>query len=667
MICYIPYNCKCISAYSLYYFISIPLLPVCNEKDSNRFRIVALQNISSSRVIKYNKNVNNHPELISATGKLGCHLICSEFLYHSELNNYVHDLTPSSVLNISSQTAYQNVVFTQEEATALRHFLFQYHVSLNAGQQSVVLRLCIFPAIQNIFLHSLQSARCYVAGRSTAILMSEPECLNKYMFCIPQTPLILTCERGYVGNSQSMLPGSSWCPTKLQAILYVILLAIENNQISRQDLLKFFSIILEPSEYHSLIIEPEGSQFNSKLNFFLFVPTSQNSNLCLPSETYDPTDHIITELFAGQNVFPIVPFSNIHFAALRELGMKTSVAVGPPDIIKVTQIICRQSDIQSEKQRANKLLEFLSSYLGNMLLNAYHNRVPLHQTLCPVPWLPVMMEPPKGYPKCLGWKGATGNHFVSAQHLHASSSPEVHRNLPYLIGSQIKILHHEGSYTLSPNLLNSFYISQDVPLDAMIHQFLNLVTHSKDIERSKFTNCITLLYNYLNVSAINSSYSQYWQLLGQSEVVEVSAGKFVQPSLVACSFDEKSMTVGKLEPYLYILPGYLQKYKNLFCYIGAKELITTTDVLYVIEKISAKPSVDSLHLVIKILKWLCNNFTSIELQQLHKTILIPINSSTENKLVFRLANCVGFLEEVSWLRDDKGLLNKIKGPPCTGF
>ena len=655
-----------VSIHSLSYFIGIILLPVCNEKDSNSFKIVALQNKNNSRVIKYSKNIVYHPELISATGKLGCYLTCSDefkFLYHSELNNYVHDLTPSAVLNISSQTTYQNIVFTQEEATALRHFLFQYCVRLTAGQQAVILRLCIFPTMQSNSLHSLQSARCFVAGRSAAMLMSEPEFLNKYMFCIPQAPLILTCERGYVGNLQSMLPGSSWLSTKLQVILYVILLAFENNQISRQDLLKFFSIILEPSEYHSLITGPEGSQFINKLKSSRFIPTSQNSVLCLPSETYDPTDLIITGLFEGQNVFPFTPFSDRHLATLRELGMKTSVALGPPDIIKVTQIICLQSDIKNEIKRANKLLEFLSSYVGNRLLNTYHNRVPLHQTLQSISWLPVMVDPPKGYPKCLGWEGATGSHFVSAQHLHASSSADVHRNLPYLIGSQMKILQYEGLYTLSANLLTSFNISQNVPLDAMIQQFLNLIRHSKDIERSKFTNCITLLYDNLQLAAINNSYSQYWQLLGQSEVVEVSAGKFMQPSLVACSFDEKSLTVGRLEPYLYILPSHLQQYRKLFCYIGAKEQATTIDVLDVIEKISTKPNGDidqCLQLVIRILNWLCSHFTGAELQQLHERILIPINNSTQNRLVFKPANKVAFLdEELQWLSDDKESLSDI--------
>ena len=656
------------SVHSLSYFIGIPLLPVCNEKDSNSFKIVALQNKNYSQVIKYSKNIIYHPELISATGKLGCHLTCSDefqFLYHSELNNYVHDLTPSSVLNISSQTTYQNFVFTQEEATALRHFLLQYHVRLTTEQRAVVLRLCIFSTIQNNSLHSLQSAKCFVAGRSAAMLMSEAECLNKYMFCIPQAPLILACERGYVGNLQSMLPGSSWLSTKLQVILYVILLAFENNQISRQKLLKFFSIILEPSEYHSLIAGPEGSQFINKLKSSRFIPTSQNSVLCLPSETYDPTDLIITGLFEDQNVFPYTPFSDRNLVTLRELGMKNSVALGPPDIIKVTQIICRQSDIKNEIKRANKLLEFLSSSVGSRLLNTYHNRVPLHQTLQSISWLPAMVDPPKGYPKWLGWKGATGSHFVSAQHLYASSSAKVHRNLPYLIGSQMKILQYEGSYTLSPNLLMSFNISQNIPLDAMIQQFLNLIRHSKDIERSKFTNCITLLYDNLQVAAINNCYSQYWQLLRQSEVVEVSAGKFVQPSIVACSFDEKSLTVGRLEPYLYILPGHLQRYRELFRYISAKEQAITIDVLDVIEKISSKPNGDidqCLQLVTRILNWLCINFTGAELQQLHERILIPINNSTQNRLVFKPANKVAFLDEESqWLSDDKESLSDIIG------
>ena len=647
-------------------FIGIPLLPVCNGKDSNGFKIVALQNKSSSRVIKLNKNIHYHPELISATGKLGCYLTCFDefqFLYHSELNNYVHDLTPSSVLNISSQTAYQNVTFTQEEATALRHFLFQYHVSLNAGQQSVVLRLCIFPAIQNSTLYSLQSARGYVAGRSAAMLMLDPDFLKQYIFCIPQNPIILTCERGYNGSLQSMLPNNTWTLTKLQVILYVIMLAIENNQISRENLLKFFSIVLAPSEYHSLASGPEGSQFINKLKSLKFIPTSQNSVLSLPSETYDPKDPIITGLFEGQSVFPVSPFSDVHLAALRELGMKNSVALGPPDIIKISQIVCNQNNIQNEIKRANKLLEFLSSNAGNRLLDTYYNRVPLHQSLCSISWLPVIVDPPKSYPKCLDWKGATGNYFVSAEQLHASSSPEVHRNLPYLIGSQMKILYYEGSCKLSPNLLTSFKISQNVPLDAMIQQFLGLINHSKNIERSKFTSCITLLYDNLYLAAINNNYSQYWQLLSQSDVVQITEDKFVKPSLVACSFDEKSLSIGKLEPYLYILPSYLQQYKKLFCNIGAREQATTADVLHVIEKISVNSNDDINHgfqLVHRILNWLCLNFSAVELQQFHERILIPINSSTDTKLVFKPANKVAFLdEELQWLRDDKELLSDI--------
>ena len=122
------------------------------------------------------------------------------------------------------------------------------------------------------------------------------------------------------------------------------------------------------------------------------------------------------------------------------------------------------------------------------------------------------------------------------------------------------------------------------------------------------------------------------------------------------------MSVGKLEPYLYILPSHLQQYKQLFCYIGAREQETTVDVLHVIENISAKPNDDinhGLHLVNRILNWLCLNFTAAELQ-LHERILIPINSSTETKLVFKLANKFAFLnEELQWLSGDKELLSDI--------
>ena len=654
-----------VNPYSLSYFIGIPLLPVCNEKDSNRFKIVALKSKENSQVIKYNKNnINYHPELISATGKLGCHLTCSDefqFLYHSELNNYVLNLTSSSVLNISSQTAYQNIVFTEEEAKALRHFLFQYQVSLNAKQQSVVLKLRIFSTIQNNTLHSLLSAKYNVAGRSGAMMMLEPESVTKYAFCIPLTPSILQCESAYIRILQTTLPWSSWCPTKLQLIVFIILPAFENNLSSREKLIKFTSIILESNEYQSLMSKPESDLLVNKLKSLKFIPTSKNSDLFSPSEMYDPQDPFTKELFQGYNFFPFTPFSDVHFATLRRLGMKNSNVFDPLDVIKIVQSICHKNNVQTELKRAYKLLEFLSTTVGDELLDMYYNGLPLHQTLCSLSWLPVMVDPPKDYPECLGWKGTTENHFVSIQNLYASSSPDVHRNLPYLIGSQMNILHYEGS--LSAKLLASLRIPERVPVDAMIQHILNLISHQQDIEGNQLTGYIELLYKHLQLAVINNFCNKCWDNLSQSELVQVSEDKFVQPALVACSFDDKSVTVGKLEPYLYTLPGHLQQYRELFCHVGAIKQATVFDILSVIENISTKPKNDSKHclqLVIQILKWLCNTFTELEIQKLYHKILVPISCSNEEDLVLKPANQVAVLDnDLQWLSSSEELLSRI--------
>ena len=648
-----------VSVHSLSYFTGIPLLPVCNKKDSNGFKIVALQNKRNSQVIKYDKNITYHPELISATGKLGCYLTCYEefqFLYHRELNNYVHDLTPSSVLNISSKTAYQDVVFTQEEATALRHFLFQYSFRLNNIQKLVVFNLCIFPAIQNNTLNSMLSANCRVAEGSSVMMILEPDSLNKYAFCIPRRPLILICEKVYVGNLQTMLPDSSWCPTKLQLILYIISYSFENSLLSDEKLLKFTSILLEPNEYQSLLNKLESSVMIGKLKSLKFIPTSQDSALSSPSEVYDPQDLVVKELFQGQNVFPAAPFSDIHLPALRDLGMINSSDFGPSDVIKVAQIICCQSDIPAEIKRASKLLNFLSSDVGSRLLDTYFHKE-LYITLCSLSWLPVVVDPPEDYPNCLSWKGATGGHFTSAQNLHASRSPELRRNLPYLIGSQIKILHYEG--LLSAGLLTSLQIPKSVPVDAMILQILSLISHQCELQRNQLKCNVELLYEHLQLAVINNCSSIYWRDLRQSAIIQVSESKFVKPSLVACSFDDKSMTVGKLEPYLYALPSHLQQYRELFCYIGAIKQATTIDVLSVIENILTNPNTDSsccLQLVIKILKWVCNNFTEQEIQTLHHKIFIPISCSAEEGLVFKPANQVAYLDEnLQWLSSSEEL------------
>ena len=214
---------------------------------------------------------------------------------------------------------------------------------------------------------------------------------------------------------------------------------------------------------------------------------------------------------------------------------------------------------------------------------------------------------------------------------------------------------------LSPNLLSSFKISQNVPLDAMIQQYLNLISHSEDIEKRKYTKCITLVYSNHHEAAMSNCYSQYWSLLRYSEVVEVGVNKFVQPSLVACSFDEKSVTVGNIEPYLYSLPSYLQQYKELFCHVGAIQEVTVDDVSGVLRSIASHQNIQDWGLVVKILKWLCNSFNKEELKDLQHQIFVPIDGSdTKDKLIFESAKKVAFLDKkLQWLKKSKAILNEI--------
>ena len=216
--------------YQLSNFVGISLLPVCNDKTSDGFKVVAIQNKHQSRVIKYNQSANFYSELINAAGKLGSFLTSSEefqFLYHYELTNYVHELTQSSILTISSQQVrYQHVVFTHDEATALRHFLFQYPIKLNSSQKSVALSLQIFSTLQHNNLFSLNSAKCRIAGKSGAMMLLDPDSLSRYTSYVPSNPLILTCTDSTIGRLASVLPGSSWFPNKLQIILHVIIPAV---------------------------------------------------------------------------------------------------------------------------------------------------------------------------------------------------------------------------------------------------------------------------------------------------------------------------------------------------------------------------------------------------------------------------------------------------------
>ena len=647
-----------VSTNHLSYFVNIRVIPVGNEKNSNGFKVITLQTRKSSKFIKYSKKASFYPELIPAAEKLGCYLTCSEefeYLYHAELKKYVYDLTPASLLTIASQANYQSILFTQDEARALRCFIFQYPVSLSTVQLSVALNLSVFPSMQNHDLYSLQAAKCTVAGRSAAMIILEPEALSKYKFSIPRSPLILTSDRASIGNLLSTLPGSCWFPTKIQIIVYVILFAIENKQLTRENVLKVTATILDTSEYNLLSSESEGSKLTDLLKSLEFIPTSQRVDLYSASMVYDPEDQILQNLLGGEKIFPIAPFAANHFAALRQLGMKSSDHIGPSDLIRVTHLICNQGDNQAKIKRANHLLQFLSSTKGNTLLNSHYNNKPLDQCLCSISWLPVMVTPPKDYPNCLGWKGATGSQFVSAQQIHANSSPDDHKKLPYLIGSQCNILKYEGS--LSPKLLDSFNISHIIPVNAMIQQLLDLIAHRKDIEPKKFNHYIKILYDHLQPAVPTNCSSQYWHNLSQSEIVQIDNDTFVRPCLVACSYDDKAINVGKLEPYLYILPDHLQQYRSLFCHIGVKKYITRHDVLCVLKKIASKPNKADWNLVDKILKWLYISCSINELQQLHDKIFIPVDS---DRLVLKPANKVAFLDkDLEWLRNNNEALDSV--------
>ena len=655
-----------ISADSLSFFVNIPLIPVCFGKDDNGFKVVELNYQESTQVFICNQSVSLFfCELVTAGEKLGCHMTSSEeftFLDCSKLSGYVPQLSQSLLLNAASHTYLENIFFSQEEATALRQFLFYYSInfSLNVGQRLIALQLNIFTIVQSNALTSLKNATNVLKGnKSMVIVVLEPESIRKYLLFLPP---IIKCERNIIENLQSMLPETCWVPTKLQLIINIILFAIENKQLNRAGIVKVTSMLLEPNEYYSLVITSDGDLLFNKLKVLKYLPTSQNSDLFSPCEVCDPMDHVVKELFDGQNVFPIVPFSDTHFPVLKQLGMKDCNTLSPSDITRVANVICSETDTQAKVKRANSLLAFLSSPTGNRLLNECYNNCPLGQTFCSLQWLPVITTPPKGYPICLRWKGSSGSQFVSAQSLHASSSPEEHKKLPNLIGSQMKILQYEG--TLSVKLIASLNIPQSVPVDVMILQLLDLINHNTDIENNFLKESIKQLYSYLQHAAQQNQISQYWQQLSQSEVVQVSDNKFVLPSVVACSFDQQSETVGTLEPYWYILPHHLQQYRPLFQYIGVKEQITVSDALSVLETISSLPNDDNnydeqISFIDKVLKWVCYSFTSEEIQDLRGSIFVPVKID-DNQVVLKQADQVAYLDEnLQWLSDNKEALGDI--------
>ena len=293
-----------VSADSLSFFVNIPLIPVCFGKDDNGFKVVELNYQENTQVFICNQSASLFfCELVTAGEKLGCHVTSSEefaFLDCSKLNSYVPKLSQSLLLGVAIYTDLENIYFSQEEATALRQFLFYQSInfSLNVAQILVALQLNIFTIVQSNTLTSLRSATNVIKkNKSMVIVVIEPEGIIKYLLFLP---LIITCERNIIENLQSMLPATCWVPTKVQLII-VILFAIENKQLNKAGIVKVTSMLLEPNEYYGLVITSDGDLLFNKLKVLKYLPTSNDDgdNLFSPCEVYDPMDHVVKELFEG--------------------------------------------------------------------------------------------------------------------------------------------------------------------------------------------------------------------------------------------------------------------------------------------------------------------------------------------------------------------------------
>ena len=124
------------------------------------------------------------------------------------------------------------------------------------------------------------------------------------------------------------------------------------------------------------------------------------------------------------------------------------------------------------------------------------------------------------------------------------------------------------------------------------------------------------------------------------------------------------MTVGKLEPYWYILPSDLQQYRSLFCFVGAKDKITVSDVLFILETMSSSPNCNisfqqQFEVVNKVLKWLCN-FTENEIKRIYDKMFVPVSTGDKNKLVLKPARQVAFLDsDLNWVGNDSDDLGDI--------
>ncbi|XP_052432577.1 sacsin [Carassius gibelio] len=613
----------------------IPNVPLTDTLDS----LELLRLKSPSPIILVNEEEGPpSDDLLEVMKKLGCVIMkqLDPCLHHPLLKNYLHQSSPSTLLQIMDKSSSQRLSsqvasFPVKQKVALRSFLAGL-TDVTEKEKRIIQELPIFDKVGQ---KSKTDPSLFTILKGARALHHTA----KHPLDVKMSINVVECSDEATIRLIKLLNIEQ---VKSTECLKVIIQDIEKGFYTKEEVTEIMLWALT----HLSFLKNENKAVISWLSSLKFIYTT-SENLHSPTDFFDPELEILQNLFfMEENTrFPPDDYTSspdvLH--SLRQLGLKNEVQLSENDVLQVARKI---EELQgNSKPDWNPILMKAKTLLT--VLNKQTKLVKsseVQTNLQKLKWVPVCKDRPLNYPKSLAWRGDSCNISSLSEMCDISHA--------VLVGSSVALVERT-----SAGMKKALKLS----LEPQVDQVLQHLKAVNDWHRSQafttedwyqFQQILFEIYEFMQAHLEDAreavkSLPFDWVWTGKT---------FASPGRTVL----KPIPDLDLQPYLYSLPKTIAKFNKLFKFCGSIEVVVASHVFEVVETIrqrseqemTKEESKRNVLLLINILRWLYSSQISVD-ATMHVPILYHKDpSKLVMKPIHECTYCDIKVEDLNDLLDD---------------
>ncbi|KAB5550488.1 hypothetical protein PHYPO_G00054330 [Pangasianodon hypophthalmus] len=619
-------------------FEDMPLIPNMPLNDSMEYLELLRLKTPSPIIIVNEEEGTLSEDLLEVINKVGGVVLqnLDSCLQHPLLKNYIHPLSPSTLLQIMDRTSSQRLAsqvssLAVKQKFALKGFLAGL-TDVTEKEKRIIQELPIFVKVEKFSDKGTPSFTFLKGARALHHTAKHP----------PDVKLSINLVESSDEATIRLIRLLNVEQVKSTECLKVIVQDIEKGFYTKEEI----DSIMLWTLTHLSFLKNENKAVITWLSSLKFMYSSSGKPLAA-MDFFDPELEILQDLFYMEEKtrFPPNTYTSspdiLH--SLRQIGLKNEVQLTEKDVLHVAQKIeelqgSPNPEWESLLKKAKTLLTILNKQ--TKLVKSSEAQASLQK----LKWVPVCKDRPLNYPKSLVWKGDSCN--ISSLCDMCSISHAV------LVGSSVTLVERT-----SAGMKKALKLSMEPQVDQVLPHLKAVIDwHRSQVFTTEdwyqFQQILFEIYGFMQVHLEDAreavkSLSFDWVWTGKT---------FASPGITVL----KPVPDLDLQPYLYSLPKTIAKFHKLFKFCGSIDEIDPNHVLEVVKTIknrseqemTKEESKHNILLLINIFRWLYNNQISVDTDMQVPILYYKDPSKLVMKPIHECAYCDIKVDDLNDLLDD---------------